>query len=151
MEEPLPLMGEPWATLPEVLAADPVTTMTQLIRRCGKLETILERKQQESHESQRNLLRSLLEIVDDLDRVLAQHPLKSIELTRRKLKDILEQQGVVGLNTLGKAFDPHHSDLDGYQERDDLPDETVIQELVTGYVWRGEVLRRAVVIVSKKR
>ena len=151
MEEPEHLLGDPWATLPEVLAADPATAMVQLIRRCGRLETLLEEKERAAHEATRSLLRSLLDLVDDLDRILAQNRLRSVELARKRLLRLLEQQGVRPIETVGQPFDPELAEPGGEEERPDLADETVVQELVTGYRWRDEVLRRALVVVSRKR
>ncbi|MDI7277902.1 MAG: nucleotide exchange factor GrpE [Anaerolineae bacterium] len=151
MEEPEELLGDPWATLPEVMAADPATAMVQLMRRCGRLEGLLEEKERAAHDATRGLLRSLLDVLDDLDRILAQDRLRSVELTRKKLWRLLERQGVAAIETVGKPFDPAVAEPGGEEERDDLADETVLQELVTGYRWRDEVLRPAVVIVSRSR
>ncbi len=150
MDEPQPLLDDPWATLPEVLAADPAAAMVQLMRRCGRLESRLEESERTAHDTARSLLRALLDIVDDLDRILTQQPVRSVELVRKKLLRLLERQGVTAIGVLGQPFDPALAEATGEEERDDLPDETVIQEVVTGYRWRGEVLRPAVVIVSRR-
>jgi molecular chaperone GrpE len=150
MDEPQPLLDDPWATLPEVLAADPAAAMVRLIRRCGRLESRLEESERASHDTVRSLLRALLEIVDDLDRILAQQPLHSVELVRKRLVRLLERQGVTAIETLGQPFDPTLAEAEGEEQRSDLPDETVVQEIVTGYRWRGEVIRPAVVVVSRR-
>ncbi|MCL6429427.1 MAG: nucleotide exchange factor GrpE [Anaerolineae bacterium] len=150
MDEPQPLLDDPWATLPEVLGADPAAAMVQLIRRCGRLESRLEESERTAHDTVRGLLRALLDIVDDLDRILAQQPAHSVHLVRKKLLRLLERQGVTAIEALGQPFDPALAEAAGEEERDDLPEETVVQEVVTGYRWRGEVLRPAVVIVSRR-
>lgn len=150
MDEPQPLLDDPWATLPEVLGADPAAAMVQLIRRCGRLESRLEESERTAHDTARELLRALLDIVDDLDRILAQQAAHSVHLVRKRLLRLLERQGVTAIEALGQPFDPALAEAAGEEERDDPPEETVVQEVVTGYRWRGEVLRPAVVIVSRR-
>ncbi|NJO42225.1 MAG: nucleotide exchange factor GrpE [Cyanobacteria bacterium RU_5_0] len=72
---------------------------------------------------------------------------QGIELIRRNLLDLLKQQHVIPINAQGNPFDSQRMYAIGRQE-DDAPENTVIQEVVRGYVWRDRVLREAQVIVS---
>lgn len=70
-----------------------------------------------------------------------------MELIQRTLLDILKQQQVVPFAVQGHPFDPQRMYALGRQESDE-PENTVIQEVVRGYLWRERVLREAQVIVS---
>jgi len=72
---------------------------------------------------------------------------QGVELIRRNLLDILKQQQVVPIAAQGHLFDPQRMYALGRQESDE-PENTVIQEVVRGYLWRDRVLREVQVIVS---
>lgn len=72
---------------------------------------------------------------------------QGVELIRRNLLDILKQQQVVPFAVQGHRFDPQRMYALGRQESDEL-ENTVLQEVVRGYLWRERVLREAQVIVS---
>lgn len=72
---------------------------------------------------------------------------QGVELIQRTLLDILKQQQVVPFAVQGHPFDPQRMYALGRQESDE-PENTVIQEVVRGYLWRERVLREAQVIVS---
>lgn len=73
-----------------------------------------------------------------------------VELIRQDLLDILKQQQVVPISAQGQPFDPQWMYALGRQESE-APENTVIQEVVRGYLWRDQVLREAQVIVSSGR
>lgn len=70
-----------------------------------------------------------------------------VELIRRNLLDLLKQQQVIPMQAQGKPFNSQYMYAIGRQASD-VPENTVIQEVVRGY-WQGDrVLREAQVIVS---
>jgi molecular chaperone GrpE len=75
---------------------------------------------------------------------------EGVEMIRRSLLDVLHQRQVIPLEALGKPFDPERMYALGRQERDDIAANTIIQEVVRGYVWQDRILREAQVIVSAK-
>jgi molecular chaperone GrpE len=72
---------------------------------------------------------------------------QGVELIRRTLLDILKQYQVVPIAAQGQPFDPQRMYALGRQESDE-PENTVIQEVVRGYLWRDRVLREVQAIVS---
>ncbi len=103
------------------------------------------------------LFRSLLPILDNLERALAASQvqgsaealIKGVELVDRDIRKIFEDHGVAALAAEGEPFDPAYHEAVMTEERDDVPDQTVVQELQTGYVIGGRVLRPSLVKVAR--
>ena len=99
------------------------------------------------------LVKSLLPVVDDLERALeaaTQHEGEKLEegvrLVHRALADTLAREGLVEVPTDG-AFDPHTQEA-LLSQPSDRPEGDVIQVLQKGYRLGDRVLRPARVIVS---
>lgn len=75
---------------------------------------------------------------------------QGIEVIRRSLLDLLRQKQVIPILTVGKPFDPTYMYAIGRQESHSTAENTVIQEVVRGYLWQDQVLREAQVIVAAK-
>lgn len=73
---------------------------------------------------------------------------EGVEMIRRSLLDVLQQRQVAPLETLGQPFDPERMYALGRQESDEVPANTILQEVVRGYLWQDRILREAQVIVS---
>jgi len=101
------------------------------------------------------LIGKLLGVLDDFDRALAQVPartdeswLDGIRLTERKLRGVLEGEGVTQIEALGQPFDPNLHEAVVHEETVNHPDNQVIGELQRGYRLRDRVLRPALVRVA---
>ena len=103
-----------------------------------------------------SLIRKLLPVLDDFERAIGAIPedLKSqgwvdgIMLIERKLRGVLEQEGVTPIEALGKEFDPHVHEAvmrEGSQGGADV----VVQELQKGYRLHDRILRPAMVKVGR--
>lgn len=106
------------------------------------------------------VLLDLLNVLDDLERAveLAEKGkedfgafLKGVEMILAHLYEVLKENGVTAVDAAGKPFDPHLYEALMQQEKDDLAENTVIEELQKGYLINGRVLRTAKVKVSKKK
>jgi molecular chaperone GrpE len=103
------------------------------------------------------LLLKLLAVVDDFDRALAAMPpelkhlgwVEGLWLVERKLRALLESEGVTPIEAEGRPFDPREHEAVMHEETDKAPDDTVIGELQRGYRIRDRVLRPALVNVAK--
>jgi molecular chaperone GrpE (heat shock protein) len=73
---------------------------------------------------------------------------EGVEMIRRSLLEVLHQRQVVPLETLGQPFDPEQMYALGRQESDVVAANTIVQEVVRGYLWKDRILREAQVIVS---
>ena len=103
------------------------------------------------------LLRKLLAVVDDFDRALAAMPrelahlgwIEGIVVIDRKLRALIESEGLTPIEAVGKPFDPREHEAVVHEETTSVPDGTVISELQRGYRIRDRVLRPALVTVAK--
>jgi molecular chaperone GrpE (heat shock protein) len=75
---------------------------------------------------------------------------EGVEMIRRSLLDVLRRQQVVPLDVLGKTFDPARMYAMGRQECAEAAENTVVQEVVRGYLWQNRVLRESQVMVAVK-
>ncbi len=109
-----------------------------------------------------NICKTLLQVADNLGRALlaapadqraANEPLKNlamgVELTEKELLKVLEDQGVKRVNALNAPFDPNLHNAVQEQENASVPNGTVLQVFVEGYVMHDRLLRPAMVVVSR--
>ncbi|MBW4643675.1 MAG: nucleotide exchange factor GrpE [Goleter apudmare HA4340-LM2] len=75
---------------------------------------------------------------------------QGVELIRRSLLEVLRQRRVVPIVAEGKPFDSQTMYAVGREARTNVTDNTVIQEVVRGYLWGDKVLREAQVIVATR-
>ena len=76
---------------------------------------------------------------------------RGIEQIYRQFKDALKGMGIEEVTgAVGMAFDPAHHLAVGNEQRDDLDDGIVSQEIETGYLLHGRVIVPTKVIVNKK-
>jgi len=99
------------------------------------------------------LLGKLLPVVDNLRRALTYEESKGlregIEQTLKGFEALLAGELVKPLEVVGKKFDPKYAEAIVSRERDDVEDDTVIEEVQRGYALGDEVLRPALVVVAK--
>ncbi|MDQ2941634.1 MAG: nucleotide exchange factor GrpE, partial [Chloroflexota bacterium] len=101
------------------------------------------------------LITKLLGVLDDFDRALESIPdevhegwVEGIRLVERKLRGVLESEGVTQIEALGQPFDPNLHEAVVHEETTDYPDNQVIAELQRGYRLRDRVIRPALVKVA---
>ncbi len=104
----------------------------------------------------RDLLKSLLPVIDNLERALAYDgeeagPLREgVSQTLKGFEALLSSQGVKALSVKGKPFDPTFAEAIGTQDSEDAEDGVVLEEAQKGYTIGDTLLRPAKVIVSKQ-
>ncbi len=105
------------------------------------------------------LLLKFLNIRDDYLRALsvAKQQSKSepvviegLEGILKNIDALLASEGVREIETVGTPFDPNVHDAISYSERDDIPENTVTNEIRKGYMLNNKVLRPSLVEISKK-
>jgi len=105
-----------------------------------------------------DLIAKLLDVLDGYDRALATVPddlrgqpwVEGMWLVERKLRSILDAEGLEPIDSLGKPFDPYLHEAVAYVESDE-PEGTVIQEHHKAYRLHDRVIRPALVTVAKKK
>jgi len=102
------------------------------------------------------LITKLLGVLDDFDRALANVPdvvhegwVEGVRLVERKLRSLLEAEGVTQIEAVGEPFDPNLHEAVVHEPTTDHPDNEVIGEVQRGYRLHDRVLRPALVRVAK--
>jgi len=72
------------------------------------------------------------------------------EISLRRLEQLLNAQNVGALEARGKPLDPHTMRAAEVEQRTDLDNGIVTEELRQGFTWEGELLRLAEVKVNKR-
>ncbi len=75
---------------------------------------------------------------------------EGVEMMRRSLLDVLRQRQVVPLESEGQVFDPERMLALGREESEEAEENTVLREIVRGYLWQNQILREAQVMVAVK-
>ena len=102
------------------------------------------------------LIGKLLGVLDDFDRALESVPaeeaddawVEGIRLVERKLRNVLESEGVTPIEAVGEPFDPNLHEAVVHEETADYPDNHVIGELQRGYRLHDRVIRPSLVRVA---
>jgi molecular chaperone GrpE len=101
------------------------------------------------------LIGKLLSVLDDFDRALENVPpdtddawVDGVRLVERKLRGVLESEGVTPIEATGLPFDPNVHEAVVHEDTTDHPDNQVIGELQRGYRLHDRVLRPALVRVA---
>ncbi len=101
-------------------------------------------------------LRDILPVVDNLDRsVKAAAEDKSslaegVRLVSRQFQEALQRQGLEKIVAKGEPFNPEfHEALTTLSVPDPAMDQVVLEEVQTGYRYKGSLLRPAQVVVGK--
>ena len=105
-----------------------------------------------------DLIARLLDVLDGYDRALATVPeevkgqpwVEGMWLVERKLRSILDAEGLEPIDSLGKPFDPYMHEAVAYVESDE-PEGTVIEEHQKAYRLHDRVIRPALVTVARKK
>ena len=136
----------------------------RFLRKAAEFENFRKRTDKEKADSairvKSSLLQEFLPIADAFERALesmdqgkgALNELdqyyEGVELLYKQLLDTLGRVGVVPIESEGKPFDPHLHEALSRKENPDYEEDTVIQELRRGYLFKDRLLRPAQVIVA---
>ena len=103
------------------------------------------------------LLIRVLDLADDFDLAVEHVPaqakdspwVEGIAAIDRKLRTLLEAEGIVAMEGEGDPFDPHTQQAISYEDTADVPDGTVTKVIQRGYTIGDRVLRPALVAVAR--
>ena len=117
-----------------------------------RLERVRERAAQSG---KREMILSLLELMDDFERVLNQIPgdirqmVAGLDEIHRRLIGVLGEQGATAFDSQGKHFNPHLHEAVDYIDGQGVEPGTVIAEISRGWQCGGDLLRSARVKVAQ--
>ena len=101
------------------------------------------------------LISKLLSVLDDFDRALDNAPedvpeswLEGVRLVERKLRGVLESEGVTAIEAEGLPFDPTLHEAVVHEDTRDHPDNQVIGEVQRGYRLHDRLIRPSLVRVA---
>ncbi len=132
---------------------------SQLLRLQADFDNYKKRSEKQIKEyikyANEGLILKIIDAYEDLERALKadkSHDLKEgVEMIHKKLKDILEGEGLCEIESSGKKFDPYMHEALMVEDHDDYDDGTVIEELGKGYTLDSKVIKYSKVKVCKKK
>jgi molecular chaperone GrpE len=160
-EQPAPVNAWPAGDGPDGLARIE-QDLRGLMRQLAETKFQATEQQRQHSEEVRKLYLSVLEVLDALDRIFRSVRAKEDQVTpqmqkwlgnfrtaRSLLEKILTDRAVVRIENLDQGFDPHWHKVAQVVVDTARPEGTIVEEVQRGYVWRGQVLRKAEVIVVR--
>ena len=138
----------------------------QMMRLAADMENLRKRTAREMQDAKAyavtNFARDMLSVSDNLRRALDAIPAdalaedtglkalaEGVEMTERAMLNALERHGVTQLSPEGQKFDPNFHQAIFEVPNADVPNNTVVQVMQTGFAIGDRVLRPAMVGVSR--
>jgi molecular chaperone GrpE len=109
--------------------------------------------------SNERLIIQLLDVVDELELAVktaqitnsAPTLVEGVQMTLKRLRKVLEQEGVTPIESKDRPFDPSKHNAIAAEERDDVENCVVIEEMRKGYMMKEKVIRPSIVKVAVKK
>jgi molecular chaperone GrpE len=142
-------------------AAELARVRDQLLRTAADYDNYRKRARREQDDAQRRgqqqVLKDLLPVFDNLERA-AQHAdtatdakavAEGVRMVIKQFENALEKMGIKRIPTVGIPFDPAVHEAIQHVESPDQPAGVVLHEVAAGYSLGDQLLRAAMVVVSK--
>ena len=102
-----------------------------------------------------DLVKEILPVVDDFERALQvetadSNYAKGVKLIYQRLQEILKKLGLEPMETCGQQFDPNRHQAVERVPTESAEDQTILGEFQKGYLFKGKLLRPAMVKVAVK-
>lgn len=134
----------------------------KLLRVMAELDNFKKRSEREKLEllkySNEKLIKDLLPVLDDIDRVLDHLPeeasqelhdfVEGVQLVGRQFRKVLEQYGLREIYTDGEKFNPEFHEAVAHIPNDKVCADYIIAQHRKGYILNDRVIRAALVSVS---
>lgn len=136
----------------------------QLVRTTADFDNYKKRAAREKQDAikyaNESLLQKLISVLDNFDMAVAaatnstDASAKSLQtgvnMILSQFRNVLTEAGLEEIDALNKAFDPNFHEAISQEERADVPEGQVVQQVRKGYKLRDRLLRPASVVVSRK-
>jgi molecular chaperone GrpE len=141
------------------LVRDNAGLQETLLRRAAEFDNFRKRTDRERSEliefAAADAVKSLLPILDDFERALAQpctdpDYAKGIALIHQRLADTLAKLGLEPIPAEGQPFDPNFHNAIEMVPSDEHEDQTVFHDLQRGYLFKGRLLPPSMVRVASR-
>ncbi len=132
-----------------------------MLRAKAELDNTKRRIEKEKEEflkfANEGIILRLLPIVDNFDRAISsvKHTdetdaiMQGIKMVQKELHNLFKDCGVEQVKSVGEKFDPHVHEAIAVVETNEHPEDTIVEEIQTGYKLHGRLIRPAIVKVSK--
>jgi len=147
----------------ERLLAENAELTEQVKRTSAEFQNFSRRQEEEAKRVKvrirEDIIRSILPILDHLERTLKaadrggdgsfEALLKGVELIEKDVHKIFEDHGLSAIAAEGEVFDPALHQAVMMEETNEVPDQTILKELQTGYMLNDRVIRPSMVQVAR--
>jgi len=136
----------------------------RLLRRQAEFENYRKRADRERNEyvqsASAELVRELLNVLDSFDLAIrnassegsaGEDMLRGLDLVYKQFLDTLGRFGLKAIEAKGQLFDPNFHQAISTVPSDDVPENTVVEEMRRGYTLNGKLLRAAMVSVASSK
>ncbi len=133
----------------------------KMLRTLAEMENLRKRLDRERKDyvnyANRELLSEFIPVLDNFHRALESIPaadatrpiLDGVGMIYRQLEEVLKKQGMEEVEAEGRPFNPHLHEAVQVEETDRCPEDTILEVIRKGYLYRGRLLRPAEVKVSR--
>jgi molecular chaperone GrpE len=131
-----------------------------LMVQLSEARSALRQSEMQGADAMKKLFLDLIEVLDAFERVFRNIHAKDDQVTpqmktwignfttvRRLLDKVFTEQGVTRIENIDQGFDPNWHRVSELIADPSKPEGTITEEVKAGYIWRGQVLRKAEVIV----
>jgi len=145
----------------KALAAKRDDFRDKFLRARADIENLRKRAAREMHDARRfgiaPFALAILQVRDNLDRTLAactdteahQALVDGLKLVREQFDKILADFSIKPIEACGKPFDPHLHEAMIMETTEDVPPNTVVEELQTGFLLHDRLIRPSKVKVAQ--
>jgi molecular chaperone GrpE len=141
------------------LAVEKADLKDRLLRTLADFDNFRRRAERDRSEyvqfAAMEMVRDLIPILDDFRRAVKvetadKEYAKGIDLIDQRLFETLKKAGLEPIEATGKRFDPNLHQAVDRVESEEFPDQTVLEEYQSGYNFKGQLMRPAMVKVAVK-
>jgi len=135
-----------------------------LLHQLGEARVQLRESETAGHDRMKKHLLAILDVQDDFQRVFENVEAKQEEVTKqmgkwlrnfrtvyRKLRQVLQDQGVSPIENIEGTFDPRWHKVAETVYDLSRPEGTIVEVVRRGYMWHKELLRKMEVVVVSHR
>lgn len=157
--EAAPSSAEELAAERDRLAQEKAELQDRYLRLAAEFDNFRKRTERERLEAieyaAMGAVKALLPVLDDFERALKAQSadadyVRGVELIYQRFYDSMKKLGLEPLESEGKPFDPNYHEAIERVVDPNVEQDTVVAELQRGYLFKGRLLRAALVRVAVK-
>ncbi|MBE7032472.1 MAG: nucleotide exchange factor GrpE [Ruminococcaceae bacterium] len=150
----------PEKTAEEALKEEVDSLKDKLMRHAAEFDNFKKRNQKEREELYStavcDTVEKILPVKDNLERAVQAADAEEggdclkegVKMILKQLDDVLAAMGVEKIKTVGEEFNPELHNAVMHEENEEFGENTVSEELMSGYLCKGKVVRFAMVKVA---